>query len=214
MRVALATIRARQHKYNIRLLRKPFCYDEHIMVKVIGVIGPIASGKDTAGNYIAEKLGITHRSISYPLKVICETEGIQPSRDKLIALGTKLAKQHGDDYLARYIVEHTEGDLVITGIRQLGQIGYLKHSTDFILISLDAKPKLRLERAKARGDKGRYLSTTKDFIEYEKKENSPPNSQRLFECMRLADFSIQNDSSIQDLNVKINFVLKRVGFNK
>ena len=171
--------------------------------EVIGIVGTIASGKDKAGDYIAKKLQIPSFQISSPLKQICEKDGIEPTRENLIKLGTQLAEKHGDSYLAEYIVNQIEKAGVITGMRQLGQIDLLKATTHLKIISIDSDPSIRFERAKRNGKLGEAQSI-EEFIAREIAENSPPNAQRLFEVMQLADFHIDNNGSVADLYAKID----------
>lgn len=174
--------------------------------EVIGIIGTIGAGKDEAGDYIAHKLHIPSFQISSPLKQICLETGIEPTRDNLIALGTKLASEHGDGYLAEYILEYMPEKAVITGMRQLGQIAVLKSTSHLTLISVDAEPAVRFERVKHNGKLGE-ATTIEEFIAREHAENSVPNAQRLFECMKLADYHLTNESSIEELHSQINKIL-------
>lgn len=174
--------------------------------EVIGIVGPISAGKDEAGNYIARKLNIPSFQISSPLKKICMDSGIEPTRDNLIALGTKLAGEHGDGYLAEYILEHMPEKAVITGIRQLGQIDVLRSESRLILISIEADPTIRFERVR-RDNKLGEATTLEEFIMKERMENSPPNAQRLFECMELADYHIMNEGSLDELYAQIDKII-------
>jgi dephospho-CoA kinase len=174
--------------------------------EVIGIIGTIGAGKDTAGDYIADKLHIPSFQISSPLKEICLENGIEPTRDNLIALGTRLAEEHGDGYLADYILERMPEKAVITGMRQLGQIATLKASSRLTLIAIDADPSLRFERVRNNGKLGEARNI-EEFLAKEHAENSAPNAQRLFECMKLARYRIINDSSLKNLYIKIDDIL-------
>lgn len=111
--------------------------------EVIGIIGTIGAGKDTAGDYIACKLDIPRYQISVPLKEICAKRGMELTRENLVALGTELAAEKGEAYLAEYIVSHAESNkLIITGMRQLAQIAFLRSTVDLTLIAIDAAAKL------------------------------------------------------------------------
>jgi dephospho-CoA kinase len=179
-----------------------------MLKEVIGIIGTIGAGKDTAGDYIADKLNIPIFQISSPLKSICLETGIEPSRENLIELGTKLAVEHGDGYLAEYIIEHMDEErAVITGMRQLGQIDTLKSLSKLTLISIEATPTIRFERARNNGKVGE-ASNLEEFITRERAENSAPNAQRLFECMKLADYHITNESSLEDLYSKLDNIFR------
>ena len=171
--------------------------------EIIGIVGTIASGKDKAGDYISEKLNIPSFQISSPLKQICEQNGIEPTRDNLIKLGTKLASERGDGYLAEYILGQIETAGVITGMRQLGQIALLKSKANLTIVSIDADPSIRFERARENGKIGEAQSI-EEFVAREAAENSPPNVQRLFQVIQLADFHIDNNASIEELYAKID----------
>lgn len=174
--------------------------------EVIGIIGTIGAGKDTAGDYISGKLDIPSFQISSPLKKICAETGIEPIRENLIALGTKLADEHGDGYLAEYIIQHMPDRAIITGMRQLGQIAVLKSLSKLTLMSIDANSSMRFERVKNNNKLGE-ASTIDEFIYREKAENSAPNAQRLFECMELADYHLINEGNFEDLYAKLDKIL-------
>ena len=174
--------------------------------EVIGIVGTIGSGKDTAGDYIAKKLGIPSFQISSPLKEISSAKGIEPTRENLIALGTQLAAEKGDGYLAQYIVDLVPEKAVITGMRQLGQIVVLKASSKLNLISIDADPQTRFERTQKNGKLGE-ATTLEEFLFRENAENSAPNAQRVFECMNLADEHVTNNGSLEELYAHLDEIL-------
>jgi len=177
--------------------------------QVFGIIGPIGAGKDTSGDYVAQKLNIPSFQISSPLRQICIETGIEPIRENLIALGTRLAAEHGDGYLAEYILEYIPERSVVTGMRQLGQIDVLKSSSDLILISIDADPTVRFIRTRDNGKLGE-AGTLEEFNAREQVENSAPNAQRLFECMKLADYHIINETSFEDLYAQLDKILATI----
>ena len=174
--------------------------------EVIGIIGTIGAGKDMAGDYLSDKLHIPSFQISSPLKQICTESGIDPTRENLIKLGTALASEHGDGYLAKYILEHMPGKAVITGMRQLGQVAVLKSFSKLTLISIDADPAIRFKRVKD-SDKQGEANTLDEFIARELAENSAPNAQRLFACMNLADYHLTNEGSLEDLYAQLDGLL-------
>ena len=175
--------------------------------QVIGIVGTIGAGKDTAGDYLAKQLNIPIYQISAPLKMLCTEKGLEATRENLIALGTKLAAEKGEGYLAEYIVGYAPDSFIITGMRQLGQISFLKSSTEFKLVSIDAKPEIRFERIKRNSKIGEADSLV-DFNAREKAENNPPNIQRLFECMKLADYHIINEGSLDDLYAQFDSLIE------
>lgn len=166
--------------------------------QVIGIIGTIGAGKDTAGDYLAEKFKLVSYQISSPLKEILVSSGHEVSRENLIALGTQLAAEKGAAYLAEYILSRASDRLIITGMRQLEQLSYLRSSCDLVLIAIDASPELRFNRIKRSSNIGE-ADTLQEFIAREQAENSSPNVQRLFECMKLADYQLRNEGTIEEL---------------
>jgi len=178
--------------------------------EVIGIVGTIAAGKDAAGEYIGQSLDLPVYQISSPLKAMCKDEGIEPTRDNLIALGTKLAAERGDGYLAEYILNNSSESLIVTGMRQLGQLAVLDSLSNLTLLSIDANPELRFERAKKSGKLGE-AKTLDEFVARELAENNPPNAQRLFECMKLAQYHLTNEGSEEELHIKLDQLLNTIG---
>ena len=176
--------------------------------RVIAIIGTIGAGKDTAGNYLTSKLAIPSYQISAPLKEICAKRGLELTRENLVALGTELAAEKGESYFAEYIISHAIADtIIITGMRQLGQINFLRSRVDMTLIAIDADPAKRYERSKKAAVVGE-ANTLEEFVAKEQAENSPPNVQRLFECMDLADYHIVNNGTPQELYDEIDRIIE------
>lgn len=177
--------------------------------KIIGIIGPVGSGKDTVAEYISKKLNINSFQISQPLKDIAKEKSIEPTRENLIRIGSDLVKEKGPAYLAELCLEKISGNSgIITGIRVLEIIDYLRENSDFVLLSIDADVEIRFKRSAERGKLGE-AETLEEFIKKEELENSPPNVQRLLECMKLADYSITNEDSLEDLFKEVDKFLKR-----
>lgn len=176
------------------------------MKTIIGITGTIASGKDSVGEYISKKLKIPSFKISQLILDEAQKRGISLVREKLAEFGKQFAKEFGEDYCAKILLSKIEREGVITGIRQLAQIDFLKDNSNFILISVDAEPKIRFNRTKSR----KYVKEAESlerFIKDEIKENSGEGPQKVFECMKLADYEIENNSSIKELYSKIDKIL-------
>jgi dephospho-CoA kinase len=175
------------------------------MKKVIGIIGTIASGKDAAADYLTEKFHLPVFQISQPLKDVCAERGIEPTRQNLIGLGTTLSKEMGEDFLAQLLLKKIEHEGIITGMRQLAQIAYLKKHAALTLIGIDAEPSIRFDRVKKRNKQGE-ATNLEEFIQQESQENSAPNVQRLFECLQLANYHIDNNGSLEELYQQLDAI--------
>ncbi len=155
------------------------------MKKAIGVIGTKGAGKDTVAEYFADKFKIPSYSISRALKDILVERGMDITRENLTVLGREVAHEHGLGYLAERIFEQAPDFFVISGMRQVPQITFLREHTHFFLIAVDAHPEVRFKRTQERGDV-REAKDLAHFIETEQQENSG-DVQRVFDCMKLAD---------------------------
>ncbi|MBP6912136.1 MAG: AAA family ATPase [Candidatus Pacebacteria bacterium] len=176
---------------------------------IIGIIGTVGSGKDTAAEYISKKINIPTFQISQPLKDIAKNKNIKATRENLIEIGSNLVKEKGPAFLAELcLVKISEDRGIITGIRMLDIIDYFKKHTNFILLSIFADSDLRFRRSIERNKLGE-AKTIEEFIKNEEKENSAPNAQRLFECLNLADYVIKNNSDIEDFRKEIDLFLEK-----
>ena len=179
------------------------------MKSVIGIVGPIASGKDTVADYISKKLGIPVFQTSSVLREIARERNLPESRKELILLSRELARERGEDHLARTLLTRIKGRGIITGMREVAQINYLRDNSKFVLISVDAEQKIRFARLKSRKqiDEGK---TFEDFAANEKEEDTSNNVQRLSECMKMADYRIENNSDTKSLFRKADEILAKI----
>ncbi len=176
---------------------------------VIGIVGPIASGKDTVAEYISKKLGMPAFQTSGPLKEIAKERNIPLARKDLILLSRELARERGEDHLARALLAKIKDKGIITGMREVAQITYLRKNSKFVLIAVDADQKVRFERLKSRKaiDEGKTFA---DFVANEKEEDSSNNVQRLSECMKMADHKLDNNSDTKSLFKNVDEILKKM----
>jgi len=71
------------------------------------------------------------------------------------------------------------------------------------LLAVDAPVEIRFERAKKRG-RDESASTLEEFIEQENREKgSGGNNQQLDRCLVLAEVTIINDGSLEELRQKL-----------
>jgi len=178
---------------------------------IIGLTGTFAAGKDTIADHLVS-LGFEHYSTGDQIREIAAERGIKQNRDVLRILGNELRDKYGSDYLCRRIIENKAktDKIVISGIRQPGEIEYLKKLGNFFLIAVDAPIEVRFERMSLRARRG-DPKTIEEMVEKERKEmeSAGPNAQKIHECMLEADALIINDKNIEGLDVKVNDILKK-----
>ena len=178
------------------------------MKTVIGIIGTIASGKDTAGAYIAKKLKAPIFEMSQPIIEEAKKRGVELRRENLAKISSEISIKKGDDYFIKQILEKIDDVGIITGMRQLPQLAFLRKRSNLILISIDADPRERFRRAIARHRLSEE-QTFDSFVNEEKDENSGHHMLRLFECLKRADYKITSDNGIRRLNADLNEILKK-----
>ncbi len=170
---------------------------------IIGLTGTFAAGKDTVAEYFEKNKGFEHFSTGAVAVEIAKNRGIEPTRDNLRELGNALRDEHGPEYLSRQVIEKKAktDKVVVTGLRQTGEVEYLKSLGNFFLIAVDAPIELRFRRMQSRQRAG-DPTTIEEMREKEKKEmnSTDNNAQNIKECMDMANYFIVNDGSIEKLN--------------
>lgn len=167
-------------------------------IKLIGLTGTNGAGKGEVAAYLKKK-GYAYVSLSDIIRDELKRRGLEPSRDNLIACGNELREKYGPDVLARRAAEKITGPTVIDSIRNSKEVEYLRSLGNFILIAVDAPVEIRFERAKKRG-RNESASTLEEFKQKEELEKSnQENGQQLDACMKLADITIINDGTLEEL---------------
>lgn len=177
---------------------------------VIGITGPIGSGKDTVARYIARHLKLEVFEISKPIKNYVISQGLPVTRENCQKFSPIIAEKFGPDYSARIFFENLKGDVgVISGMRQLPQIEYLEKHTKLFLIAVDAKPENRFKFVVKRGSIVE-MPNLEAFVKQEHDENSGASPMRVFECMAHAQIHLENDSDLESLYKKCDEVIKKI----
>ena len=171
---------------------------------VIGITGTHGSGKDTAAEKICRRYKTKDYSTSTEIGYELTERGMDHSRPNKVVVANELREKFGAGELARRSLSRaTEEIIVISAIRNVGEIEYLREHSNFFLISVDAPIELRYERVSKR----ERFGDGKTFEEFkageDRERDAGPTSQQLFPCMALADFSIVNDSDLENLNRQI-----------
>jgi len=171
-------------------------------MKTIGLTGTNGSGKGAAAEYFISK-EYTYYSLSDVIREELKKDGLEPTRDNLIRKGNELRSFGGADFLARQVMEKVEGKAVIDSIRNPEEVRFLKGKKNFILLAIDADVELRYERVKKRG-RDESAASLQEFIEKEDKEKTTNSmQQQLHTCLEMANFTVLNEGSLEDLYNKL-----------
>jgi dephospho-CoA kinase len=176
---------------------------------IIGLTGPNAAGKGEVASCLKAK-GFAYHSLSDVLREDLEREGLAPTRENLIARGNELRRASGPGVLAERILTRLSGRDVVDSIRNPSEVEVLRRRPGFILIGIDAPLEVRFGRAVARGRAGDG-PTLEEFREREARENSPdPARQQLARTFAMADRTLANDGSLDDLRARLDALLRQI----
>ncbi len=170
--------------------------------KVIGLCGPIASGKTEAGKYI-EKSGYKYIRYSKVISDYIEEIGETISRKTLQSWGEKIYNEFGQYWLNNRLIKNltTQEYIVIDGVRHMEDMTFLKEEfyNNFILIYIESDYETRVSR---------YNDKNNDKYDEIVSHNVEKSIPRL---KNKADYIIKNNSTLEDLYNKIDLLIKNKG---
>jgi len=176
-------------------------------VKIIGAVGQNGSGKDEVLKYLRLKYSVPFLSTGDIVREIASKEGVEPTRENLGRISDRHFREFGQGYFVQLLadkIRQTDWKVAgISGIRSLNDVFILKDifGKDFILINVYiTDPHVRYRRMTVRGE-GRDPHSYEQFLQQDRAE------EELFslkEAERLADYSISNDGTLDDLHREID----------
>lgn len=177
---------------------------------ILGLTGPNAAGKGEVARILVAG-GFEYFSLSDEIRAEMARAGVEETRESLIEWGRKIRREHGNDFLARKVVQRfTQGlNQVVDSIRHPAEVEFLKAQRGFFLVLVDAPVELRFARARERGRHGDTLDL-EQFLAAEAMEldGKGPSDQRLRETFALADFVIINDKDLEYLREQVIAVFR------
>ncbi len=173
---------------------------------VYGFVGYLASGKTTASRLMEEQ-GFNYILLSDILRNYAREMDRGLTREDLLVLGSELRPKLGAGFLAEravQIIKEKPGNYVVDSIRSPAEIKELRKLDDkVIIIAIEATPEIRYERTKARAMEQDKTVIT-NFAEVSKKDNAIG----IAEAITLADISIENMGTIEELGGLLNDIQK------
>lgn len=172
-------------------------------MNVIGIVGPLACGKGVVADYLIKNYGYTSFSLSFIVHDELRKRGItQFDRTTLQDIGDGLRKKEGDGVLAKramlLLASDKKQKIIIEGIRNPGEVEYLRTIPGFFLIAVDSLQEVRFRRVIERGkpwdpkDWETFLKVDgRDSID---KKNM--SGQQVQACMKLADVHLKNNTDL------------------
>ena len=138
-------------------------------MRVIGIVGKIGSGKDTAAEYLNKKYSFKSVNIGDLVRKEAKNKKLVPTRINLTRVSKEFTDKFGKDYWSKRAIKKIKSfkgsKFVITGIRRLEDYERISSTfKNFEFYLIDAKPKLRFKRMRKRarpGDPKTYLQFLK-----------------------------------------------------
>ena len=185
---------------------------------ILGITGPLCAGTDTLAEILKKQHGFTFFSYSDILREEAKKRNIELTRKNLQDLGDELRKAEGRGVLSKRIIEKIElapnADYAIGNIRNPGEVEELrkKFGKNFILIKIDAPQKIRFQRLSQRR-REKDPQTFEEFLKVEERDlgiNQGEHGQQHAAVFALADKTITNDSTIEELARKVSFLIQNI----
>ena len=177
---------------------------------LVGLTGPNAAGKSAVASHLGT-LSFAYHSLSDIVREEAERQGLEPTRVHLIAIGNELRRREGAAALAVRIGPRLATRDVIDSIRNPAEVAALRKLPGFHLLGVDAPMALRFERSRSRGRVGDG-ETLDVFRRREELENTEdPAAQQLRATLALAEVTLRNQGSLEDLHDQVDRLLAAWG---
>jgi dephospho-CoA kinase len=179
---------------------------------IIGITGTNGSGKGTVVEYL-ESRGFAHYSARAFLLAEIERRGPTVDRSAMREVGNALRQARGPAYIIETLYAQAQAagsTALIESVRALAEARFLK-AQGALIIAVDADQARRYERIVSRGTATDHLSF-EEFVEQEDREMNAPDEwdMNVFGVMALADFTIRNDGTLEDLHAEVDSVLQKL----
>jgi len=176
---------------------------------IIGLVGEIASGKDTAAAYLKKKYGAETISFSQPLRDILDRLFITQTRENLANLGIALRKTFSQDILSKVIAQEIATSkkkiAVLPNVRLKSDTVYLDSEPGFVLVSIETDMKTRFARLKKRGQNADDKTKTwSQFL----KDSKLSTEIQINKLAKTCKYKLDNNSTKKDLEKQIDRLMK------
>jgi dephospho-CoA kinase len=181
------------------------------MKLILGLVGEMAAGKTTVTNYLKTKYNAVSFRFSDMLRDILIRLHLPENRHNLQTISTVLRQNFSEDIMSKVLaldVEKSSHNLIITeGIRRPSDITYLKNLQNFYIITINANERVRYERLTNRSENPDDQNKTWEQF---KEESAQESEEKIKEVASQANFTVDNNKTIEELYKQIDSVMKKI----
>ncbi len=181
---------------------------------IIGLTGTLGAGKGSVAEILKNK-GFAYYSCSDYLRGELKKKGIEENIPNLANLGNEIRQKYGAGEIPRRLLKQIkEKNVIVDSLRHPEEIKALEGTSDFTLVAVDAPIKLRYNRIKNRKRAGDNISLKEFKKQEEEQMKGEGANMQLAQCIKMAKKIIVNDSSMSVLKIKLDRMLKDIGFKE
>jgi len=165
---------------------------------------------------ILETLGYRYISLSDIVREEIAKLGREVSREETQDIGNRLRREGGAGVLGKRVREKIQTlphpPWIIDGIRNPAEIDELKKLPGFSLIAVDADMDIILKRIKER-KRTTDLLADEELLKRLRREwgtGEPEDGQQVGKCVKMADFTLANNSDLDSLKNNLFSILKNI----
>jgi dephospho-CoA kinase len=177
------------------------------MKYLVGVVGENGAGKDTFTTFLtaaAAPLTVSKHRFSDVLYGTLNSWGIETTRANLQNMAIIMDRQFGKGSLTRAAQARIRSDksdiAVIEGVRWKTDVPMIRSFKNSLLVYVTAKPKVRFERMRFRGEKAGENSVS--FKQFELEEKAATELQ-IPEIGSKADYKIENNGTLDEFRTGV-----------
>lgn len=172
---------------------------------VLGLTGAPSSGKDTVANHLS-KLGFLHISTSGIIREEMRKENLPTDRSNINVFSIKSRHERGSGYLAEIAAKKVTGNAVISGLRNVAEVEYLRKvfGKNFVLITVEAPLETRYKWAIERKRVGDEISFEQFKAEEDAERNGDEYAHQVDILIKMADRVIINNDTVDEMLKKVD----------
>jgi dephospho-CoA kinase len=181
---------------------------------VIALVGHPAAGKDSSAHYFIKK-NFLHISSGDILREMMRERNIPIDRAHTYAFAKEMRSERGNSFpaeeIVRRIMNHASENTVISGLRNLSAVDYLRKrlGQNFFLVAIESPLKTRYERILARKRSGDAVTFEQFKAEEDRERRDPSGAHEMDSVIAAADAVVENNGTREELFEKLEAVLMK-----